>query len=480
MRKNKNGLVRRVGEHFYYVGATILSAGIHFFYSIFVKAHIEPLEYGIYSACLLLQTYMTYIQLGSLNAFNRDYPQLVGAGEKEKAKKYRDTTFTFLLQAFLIATVIISAIVLLITKGRNEQYTYGLILCAIITTVTMIENFLASRVRIDGSFKYTSFVIVMELIAVLFGFWMIPKTGYYGLYIVTIGTMVIGIVLYYKKGVSDLELSVDKTLLKTIIFSGMPLLINNLIWTVVNSIDKFVILGLINTESLGLYSIAQMTFSYMVLIPNAMSQLFYVQLGKTYGATESVDELNIAATKYTLVLSAVVSYIVICAYFFMEPLVNWFMPKYSGGVKAAQILMLGLAIYAPTMVNSNILTILKKNAALLRGSIYLCVLNAICSVSLVVVRGATIENVALGTAISYLIRTVILVYQLKRNSGINVWKMMRASIIPVIITAGPGILFYHLISNRIIGFSIAFVTALSVTGLVYGRGIKAILRKSLK
>ena len=307
------GLASRASEHFFFVGATVISAGVHFLYSVFVKAHIEPLEYGIYSTCLLLQTYMTYAQLGSLNAFNRDYPQLVGAGEKEKAKKYRNTTFTFLLVAFGTATILISLAVLVIGRGRDSRYTFGLVLCAVITTVTIFENYLASRVRIDGDFKYTSFVVLAELVSVGIGFVLISKIGYYGLYIVTIGSMLMGIGLYYKKGISDLTLSIDKTLLKTIILSGIPLLVNNLIWTVVNSIDKFVILGFINTEALGVYSIAQMAFSYMVLIPNAMSQLFYVRLGKVYGATKSVDELNDKAMKYTLILAVVVSFIVICA-----------------------------------------------------------------------------------------------------------------------------------------------------------------------
>ncbi len=473
---NIKRLMSRTSEHFYFVGATVFSAAVHFLYSVFVKAHIEPLEDGIYSTCLLLQTYMTYVQLGSLNAFNRDYPQIIGSGDIEKAKKYRDNTFTFLLLAFGISTIVVSIVVLIINKGNDPRYTIGLVLCAVITTVTMLENFLASRVRIDGDFKYTSFVVVAELVSTCIGFLLIPKIGYYGLYFVSIGSMVIGVILYYKKGISDLHLSIDKILLKTIILSGIPLLINNLIWTVVNSIDKFVILGFISTEALGVYSIAQMAFSYMVLVPNAMSQLFYVRLGKVYGASGSKEELNNAATKYTLVIAMVISFIVIAAYFFMKPLVVWIMPKYADGVKSAQILMLSLAIYAPTMVNSNILTILKKNATLLRGSVYLCILNAVCSTALVMLRGANIENVALGTAISYLIRTGILIYQLKHDANTNIKNMIMASIVPVLITAGPGIILYHIVGNLYIGFAIAIVIAVVTAFMFYGKKVKSILR----
>ncbi len=307
MRENIKSIISRSSEHFFYIGATIISSGVHFLYSVYVKAHIEPLEYGIYSTCLLLQTYMAYAQLGSLNAFNRDYPQLIGAGEAEKAKKYRDTTFSFLIFVFSMATIILAVLLLMTGKKYDSRYIYGLILCAVNTTVTILENFLASRVRIDRSFKYTSFVLVAELISVGIGFIMVPRVGYYALYFVPVGSMMIGILLYFKKGASDIRLSVDRQLLRAVIVSGMPLLINNLIWTIVNSIDQFVILGFINTEALGIYSIAQMAFSYMVLIPSAMSQLFYVKLGKVYGATKEVRELNSIAVKYTLVLAVVIS-----------------------------------------------------------------------------------------------------------------------------------------------------------------------------
>lgn len=473
--KIKN-IINKSSEHFFYVGSTIISAGIHFLYSVYVKQIIEPQEYGIYSACLLLQTYMVYVQLGSLNAFNRDYPQLVGAGNNEKAKQYRDTTFSYLISVFCISTVIVSIVILSISSFLDSRYTIGLILCAVITTVTVFENYLASRVRIDGSFKFTSFVIVAESLSVCLGFLLISKIGYYGLYFVTIGSMIIGILLYFKKGISDFSFSIDKKLLKTIIISGIPLLINNLIWTIVNSIDKFVILGFINTEALGVYSLAQMAFSYMVLIPSAMSQLFYVKLGKVYGATKSNEDLNNTAMKYTLIIAVIVSFITIVAYYFIGPVVNLIMPKYSDGIKSAQILILGLAIYSPTMVNGNILTILKKNAALLRGSIYLCIFNTICSVGLVVLLGPTLENVALGTSISYFLRTIVLSYQLKKFANVSVLKMIKSSLVPVAIISGPGIVLFHLFDNWIMGFVISFCIACVVVLFTYRKNIINFLR----
>ena len=459
---NSISLIKNGSDHFFYIGATIISAFVHFLYSVYVKTRIEPLEYGIYSTCLLLQTYLTYAQLGSLNAFNRDYPQIIGANDHEKARTCRNSIFTFLLIIFSASAIIVVAAMYFAHTifHMDFRYSMGMVLCSILTLVTIIENFLCSRVRIEGGFKYTSFTIIAELISVGIGVYLIPEIGYYSLYAASISAMLIGIILYYKRGLSDIELRIDTSLLGVMIISGMPLLINNLIWTVVNSIDKFIILGFISTEALGIYSIAQMAFSYVVLIPNAMSQLFYVNLGKVYGATKSKQLLIDTGIKYTSVLAVVLSFIVLVAYYFIQPVVDWIMPRYSSGVSSAQILMVALAIYAPTTVNSNILTILKQNAALLRSSIYLLILNLFCSIAFVFLRGANIESVALGTAVSYCARTIILIIQLRRHAGVPVVGMISASIIPVLGIVGPGVIFYYLIGNHIVGLAIAFLIAI--------------------
>lgn len=471
-------ILKAGGEHAAYVGAIAFSSFAHFVYSVYVRRSIAPVDFGIYSTCLLLQVYLTYIQLGVMNAFNRDYPQLLGAGDLEYAKNYRNTAFTYLLFVFSAAQVLITAGLLLLgVKCQiDSKYVFGLILCALITLVTIIENFGASRVRIDGNFNYTSFVKTVETISVIVGLYLVHVVGYYALYFTSIINVVIGVALYYKRGFSDISLKIDLVLLKGIMLSGLPLLINGLIWTVVNSIDKIVILSQINTEALGIYSIAQLAFSYVVLVPNAMSQLFYVNMGKVYGATKDVDKLSLVSEKYTLILAIIVSLIVLFAYFFIEPLVCWIMPNYANGVRSAQILMLGLAIYAPTMVNGNILTILKKNAALLRGSVYLCVLNFLCSFGLVFAFGAKIEYVALGSAISYLIRTVILVVQLKNAANINPVKMIKASIIPELLILCPGILLYWQMDNIYLAFFIAILIAASMTWFVYRKYITNILK----
>lgn len=470
--------INRSSDYFFYVSATLISAIVHFIYSIYVKAKISPLEYGIYSSCLLLNTYMTYIQLGSLNAFNRDYPQILGEKNPKKAKECRDTIFTFIFFLFLIATCCVVLVVHFIGHffSVDMRYVFGLDLCAVLTFVSVIENFLCSRVRCDGGFMYNSLTILVELLSVVIGILMIKSAGHYSLYITSICAMLIGIAMYYKRGLSDIRFKINKLLLKEMVMSGTPLLINNMIWTLVNSVDKFVILTFINTEALGVYSIAQMAFSYVVLIPNALSQLFYVRMGKAYGTTKDKNILIETGSNYTFILAMLLSFIVLCAYFFLEPVVNLIMPNYAPGVNAAKILMIALALYAPTMVNSNLLTILKKNVALIRSSTYILVLNLFFSIVFVIFNGANINSVALGTAVSYLFRAFILIFQLKKSAGVKMISMINSSIIPIVATIVPGLIIYYLIDNLFISFICAIVASSLSFLIIYRNKLKKIIK----
>lgn len=464
------------GEHILFVGATIMSAGLHFIYSIYVKAYVAPLEYGMYSICMLLQTYMAYLQLGSLNAFNRDYPQLIGAGKAEEAKKYRNTVFSFLITIYGFGLILAITGMLLIggRKSLDSRLTIGFILTAVITVVTIIENYGNYRCRIDKGFKYPSIVTLLELISLPVGLALVPRMGYYAIYVTSILAMVVGIILYFKPSYKDFRFTIDKPLLKMILISGMPLLVNGLIWTIVNSIDKFVILGFIDTEALGVYGIAQNAFSYMVLIPSAMSQLFYAKMGKEYGKSGNVGTLVDVSMKFSNLLAAFTSLIAFVAYFFLPILVDRFMPNYSNGVPASQILILGMSVYAATLINGNILTILKKNTALIISAICMCIFNVICSVGYVLMLGATIESVALGTATSYIFCTFIIVYQVHKYAKCRLMSIINASVMPVCISLIPGIIAYNIIENRFLGFIVAIIFVVAFYGLFYRKQILSI------
>ena len=113
--------------------------------------------------------------------------------------------------------ILIVLFVLFKTSNADSRYLGGLALCAVITGLTIIENFGASKTRVEGKFKYVSIVTILEMISLIIGVLLIPQIGYYGIYITTILGMIIGIGLYWKTAYKPVKLEIDKGLLKTIL-----------------------------------------------------------------------------------------------------------------------------------------------------------------------------------------------------------------------------------------------------------------------
>jgi O-antigen/teichoic acid export membrane protein len=452
-------------EYLLFIFSTIFAAFVSFLFSIFVKTKISPFEFGIYSSILILQSYLIILQLGSLNSFNRDYPQLIVKNSHFEAKVYRETVFTFLLIVYFTITTIIclSIIFLLLFTKIDDRYLIGFFLISIGSSLTVIESFASSRYKIDNNFKFVSLVNFIKLFSYGLGIYFILLLDYYGVFFVNITLSIIGIILYYNTSLKDIKLSMDYKLLKIIILSGIPLFLNGIIWTFINSIDKIIILGFINTTALGFYGIAQNVFSFIVLIPTSISQIYYIKMSKYFGEEKSIDELNNLGLNMTEKLSFIIIIVAIITFFLTPNFVSQVIPSYSEGVKSAQILILGLSIYSSTFINTNILTILKKNNVIIMSSIVGLILNLVFSVGLIIIFSKNIEFVALGTTLSYFFRSIYIILVLKTNTKILVFDLIKSSILPILFISIFMIIIYFKISNIYLGM----ILSLLITFLYY-------------
>ena len=421
-------------EYTLFVFSTMMYAGFHFIFVIIARHYIDPYDYGIYSTCCLLQTYLAYLQLGTLNAFNRDYPQLYVKGNIEETEKYYNTVFSFLIIIYSIAFVILTTFFMLLYKYNSFEFKYliGYILITFNALISIINDFGSYSVRVSKNFNVVSIANLIKLLPIILCLFLLPYLKYYTLYVLLICSSILGVIYYYRYLFKDFQFRIDIVKIKEIIYSGMPLLINGLIWTIVNSIDKFVILYYINTTALGTYSIAQTAFNYIILIPSAISSIFYTKMGKVYGETGNINKLCNVALKSTFILSFVTSIVSLLGYCFIPYLVALVMPKYINGVKASQILLIGMIIYSSTIVNGNILTILKYNASIIRNSIYVCIFNITFSILFVTIRGPFIENIAFGTSISYCFHSFIVMYFVLKYTKCKPLSFFLSSIIPIL------------------------------------------------
>ena len=170
---------------------------------------------------------------------------------------------------------------------------------------------------------------------------------------ISTGVSLIFIILLNIKFFFSLKISINKSIITDMIRSGLPLLVNGLIWTIMMSVDKFVILFFMSMEDLGVYSVALLGFSTLVIIPQSITQIFYIKMSQKYGETNNIDVLVNYAKRYTLYLNIITSFIIIGA-IHLPIFIENMMPNYADSIKSAQILVIGVGLYSTTLLYSNL------------------------------------------------------------------------------------------------------------------------------
>ena len=432
--------------------STVACSAMSFVFSVYNKRIVATHPLGIYSTCLLAQTYMNYAQFGVLNAYNRDYPQALGRKDYKEANKLKSTAMTFMIIVYAIVFVAFELWVAIYygTKIGNDTdsayYAFGYMLCPIMILLKSFDDMSNATVRMNGHYNKSVVIgFIRTILALIIGVIAINVAGYYGLYAMALSSAALGIVMFGREAFEGAKLSFDWSFMKIMIIGGLPLLINSLIWTVVQSVDKFVILGFLSTNDLGVYSVPLMGFTTMVLVPQTISQVFYIKISHLYGSNHDENELLEKAAYFSRITSFISGGACIFVFFVMPIFVHFFMPMYTDGTKATQILVIGVAIYATTMLYGNIFSVLKLNKSLIANSVALCIFNAIFSSALVLFVEKSINMVAIGTGLSYGLYSLLLMIKLSRRFKFSMWKLLVNSWGPALGIIVPGLLLYSMV-----------------------------------
>lgn len=432
--------------------STVVCSAMSFIFSVYSKSLVATTPLGIYSTCLIVQTYMNYAQFGVLNAYNRDYPQALGRKDYQTAAKLKNNAITFMLMVYALIFVVFEAWVLIKYHGsigvsqKQTYYAFGYAMCPIMILLKSFDDMSNATVRMNGKYNKSAIIgFVRTLLALGIGVLGLKLFGYYGLYAMTCSSAILGIALFYKEALSGAKLEFDFSYMKIMIAGGLPLLVNSLIWTIVQNVDKHVILTFLDTDALGVYSVPTMGFTTMVLVPQTIAQVFYIKISHLYGAHQDEKEILDKAGYFTSITALISGAACLFVFYIMPIFVRYFMPMYTDGTAATQILVIGVAVYATTMIYGNIFSVLKLNKSLIANSVALCIFNIIFSSALVVFVERSINMVAIGTGLSYALYSLMLIIKLSRRFKYSFTKLLIRSWGPAVALIVPGLIIYLLV-----------------------------------
>ena len=317
--------------------AQIVSNFLRLISGFIVVRAIDPEMYGEFIGVGVYMGYVLLGQGGILNGLSRELPFEFGRKNDLYAKNLAYSSF------FLsILLSLLTALAFLII-GLYQLYFGHLIVGLVYLSYTAIGGFqlLNTQFLPRLYFRNKDFdSLSNQNIKIAVGtFLTVPLVYFFGIYGLLLRGFVLAIyqfgLLFYNKPFKlqfTFKLRHFKTLLKT----GFPIFLVgqiNPLWTTVINTYIFSVGGALN---MGLFALSGIVQRAIGVIPAAFSSVIYPRMTIMLGEGKSIKAILKANVRPLFFQFGVMLLLAIVGAILMPPAVDFLLPKYAGGVKAAQ------------------------------------------------------------------------------------------------------------------------------------------------
>ncbi len=310
--------------------------------SLIVARWVGPAEFGIWNALNLLLLYGPLVTLGTPNGMSRNVPLLMGAGDDAAARRTVDVSFSFALASSLLAGVLVSLAGL---SGLGaEDYHKPLIVMGLLFIgqqfYTFLQMWLRCRIRFHlMSVQQFVYAAAFPLVVLPLAYaWRVPG------YILGQALVAVALGLFIARTAQfRTALSWHWPDLRPLLHIGFPIMIAGVLYSLLISVDRWVILTFLDVEALGHYSLAIICLGVLGLLPSVISQQMYPRMAFQYGVTRDERGLWPLMLRQSAASAAVTLPVLALVYLALPTLVIHFLPAYAPGLAPARILLIGLA-----------------------------------------------------------------------------------------------------------------------------------------
>ncbi|MBR6071678.1 MAG: hypothetical protein IKP77_02450 [Acholeplasmatales bacterium] len=437
-------------------------------------------DYGYYKTFTL---YASYVGLFAFGIIDGIYLKYGGLDYKELSKS--DFRFYTRILALLHLVIAISGIgISLLFLSGEYKFIFVSISCYLIfsnmtgyyqqvSQITGRFNELSTRNIIQSIFVSLS-VIVIWLVNKLNGF-VITYNIYLFIYVSIFAVLTLWYIITYKDITfgSDKETHDKAKKIFNLIKIGFPLLIANLCSTLILSMDRqFVNILWPVDETNNTYSIYAFAYNMLSLVTTAtaaISTVLYPSLKRTSQETLKSNYSKLLAIIISLISCALVVYYPLCWF------VDWFLPKYHDSLMIFRIIF-------PGLITSSAITIIMHNYYKVFGESFRFFIITIIVLLISFVANLiaylifkSVSAISIASIITMLIWYIISEFYFIRHYNVNWIK----NFVFMIVMMGS---FYVItfISNYYIGFTMHFISIITLVYLFNLKDINVFIKRKLK
>jgi len=329
-----------------YTFSNMVNAAVTMISGIVAAAFIDPSDLGVIQTVLLVQTYVNFLHLGVFNGLNRNLAYYKAKNDLVKMQDEIDTSHTISWIVAIIGFVVgLCLLVYYLFNGYDNVYIWSSVLLLITLFFNPLTIHVESTFRSGQQFGSLGNIKNLQSLVYFISSFLPIICGYIGRVLSNIVNIVFGYYARLFKIPYKHKAWGSWGALKDLLSAGFPLLVAGYVGGVLSVADRTLIAANLGMEPVGYYTIAGYCMSIFLVVTSSLNSLLYPKAATIYGQTGSRKALFSFWKKSIAVFCAVIIPCALIAYIVLPYLVELFLPKYAGGIRAAQITLLTCVTY---------------------------------------------------------------------------------------------------------------------------------------
>ena len=393
-------------EFVIFASSSVVMQGSRFIANLWAAKQLSPPTMGIWNALSLILTYTPFITLGVLSGLGRDIPFYRGEGNNKNIVLAQSSALSIAISIAVCVALCVTLFTLAFIS--DSLLRTSLLFLAMGIVAQMFFQYLQIYLRSDLLFGLISkqqvlfggmvFLIVIPLLLL----WGLP-----GFILGQILTLLIVSAFVLTTGKITLRFGFDLDISKRLIKIGAPIMIAGLLFGLLTTIDRWLILYFLGSEQLGYYTLSIILLSLLMLLPVTISQQMFPRMAQTFGQTKNILALRPFLIKQIVMTTFMLLPLLFGLYWLLPWIVESFIPEYTPGIDAAKIIIIGLSFLSISSGFVNFLNSVNKQMYFLIIQASALAVNVILDI-LFIKMGKGIEGVATGATITYIIYSTAL------------------------------------------------------------------------
>lgn len=388
-----------------YSGSAVATSMAQLISGFLVIKWLLPEELGLWQSVRLAQVYAFLLLLGINNGLGRELPFFLGKGDDSFGNRLAGT-------AFFCATI---ANVLVLLAGLGCAFAFAQrgahLVCAIVAVtlqimLTFYQQIFQLTFRSKDSFQKLTVIQLVEAGLSLATVPLVYFFHYYGLLIrvVLIASVVVSLLYIYRP--MRVKMRMDWEALRLLFKTGLPIFGLDYVKSSCGTLDRLVLLKIGGVMNVGIYSLSGVALTTLAALPTSLASYQYPRMTYKYGQNGDGRELWRFGLKFALLGVVFTGLAAGCAWLGLPYFVQTFVPKYLGGLRAAQITLIA-GIFEGTTIIVNALWSMKIWRLMIAYQLASSALFALGPLLGIILVGKSLEGVACGVVIGSIGRSIL-------------------------------------------------------------------------